>query len=185
MGLGKRSVVFVAALLATVGCQTLIEEAPTLPEPVAAPAPAPEPLAPPPVTAPAVAPTPTPAPVPTPTPAPDPGSIDAIRVAFFGIDCGKGNPVPNNGWKKLPKGCRGFVTATPKRADNTDVPAKEHGPDIEWFMLYGSEFVDVQDPTFESDFNKDVVGVKVGGVGLCATVKGVTGCLAGGVVTSW
>ena len=74
---------------------------------------------------------------------------------------------------------------TPKRADNTDVPAKEHGPDIEWFMLYGSEFVDVQDPTFESDFNKDVVGAKVGGFGLCATVKGVTGCLAGGVVTSW
>jgi hypothetical protein len=190
MGLGKRTVVLVAAVLATVGCQTLIEEAPSLPEPVAAPAPTlPAPPAPPPVTAPVVAPTPAPtpapAPVPTPTPTPDAGSIYDIRVAFFGINCGKGNPVPNNGWKKLPKGCRGYVTATPKRKDGSDVPAKEHGPDIDWTMLYGDEFVDVQDPTFESDFNKDVVGVKVGGFGLCATVKGVTGCLAGSVVTSW
>jgi hypothetical protein len=181
MGLRKKTLVFVVAMLASMGCQTLIEEAPSLPGPISAPAP----LAPPPVTAPAQVPSPSPSPVPTPTPSPDAGSIDAIRVSFFGIDCGKGNPVPNNGWKKLPKGCRGFVTATPKRADNTDVPPSEHGPDIEWFMLYGSEFVDVQDPTFESDFNKDLVGVKVGGFGLCATVKGVTGCLAGQVVTSW
>jgi len=77
------------------------------------------------------------------------------------------------------------VTATPKRKDNTDVPAHEHGPDITWSMLYGDQFVRVEDPTFESDFNKDVVGLKVGGFGLCATVKGVTGCLAGQVVTDW
>lgn len=182
MGLPNWTVAIVVAALGTLGCQTLTEEAPSLPEPVAAPAPVPP--APPPVTtAPIVVPSPSPAPTPTPTP--DPGSIYDIRVAFFGINCGKGNPVPNNGWKKLPKGCRGYVTATPKRADGSDVPAKEHGPDIDWYMLYGSEFVDVQEPTFESDFNKDVVGLKVGGFGLCATVKGVTGCLAGQVVTDW
>jgi hypothetical protein len=176
----RTTIVFAVAALGA-GCQTLIEEAPTLPAPIEAP------LAPPPITAPAHAPSPSPSPspVPTPTPTPDPGSIDSIRVAFFGIDCGKNNPVPNNGWKLLPKGCRGFVTATPKRKDNTDVPAAEHGPDIDWFMLYGDEFVRVEDPTFESDFNKDLVGEKVGGFGLCATVKGVTGCLAGQVVTSW
>jgi hypothetical protein len=185
MGLPKRTVAIVVAVLGTVGCQTLTEEAPSLPEPVAAPAPPAQ--APPPVTAPVVAPVPSPAPSAAPTPAPsqDPGSIYDIRVAFFGINCGKGNPVPNNGWKKLPKGCRGYVTATPKRKDGSDVPAKEHGPDIDWYMLYGSEFVDVQAPTFESDFNKDLVGEKVGGFGLCATVKGVTGCLAGQVVTDW
>jgi hypothetical protein len=181
MGLTKRTfALLVVAALGTVACQTLIEEVPTLPEAIALPSP-------PPVTLPAEAPapSPSPSPVPTPTPTPDPGSIDSIRVGFFGIDCGKNNPVPGNGKKLLPKGCRGFVTATPKRKDNTDVPAKEHGPDIDWFMLYGEEFVDVQEPTFESDFNKDVVGEKVGGFGLCATVKGVTGCLAGKVVTSW
>lgn len=161
--------------VAALGCQTLIEEAPSLPPPIS------DAEAPPPITQPAH----VPAPSPVPTPTPDPGSIDAIRVGFFGIDCGKNEPVPGNGKKLLPKGCRGFVTATPKRKDNTDVPAEEHGPDIDWFMLYGEEFVDVQEPTFKSDFNKDVVGEKVGGFGLCATVKGVTGCLAGQVVTSW
>ena len=185
MGLSKSMFAFVAVVFATVGCQTLTEEAPSLPEPVSAPAPVQVPPAP--VTAPVAAPSPSPSPSPvaTPAPAPDPGTIADIRVAFFGINCGKGNPVPNNGWKKLPKGCRGYVTATPKRADGSDVPAKEHGPDIEWYMLYGDQYVDVQDPTFESDFNKDLVGLKVGGFGLCAVVKGVTGCLAGQVVTSW
>jgi hypothetical protein len=183
MGLPKRTVAIVVAVLGTVGCQTLTEEAPSLPEPVAAPVAAPPVTAP--VVAPVPSPTPTPAPAPTPAPPQNPGSIYDIRVAFFGINCGKGNPVPNNGWKKLPKGCRGYVTATPKRADGSDVPAKEHGPDIDWFMLYGSDFVDVQDPTFESDFNKDLVGQQVGGFGLCATVKGVTGCLSGQVVTVW
>jgi hypothetical protein len=177
MGLKKTMLVMAAAALGMIGCQTLTEETPS--HPTAGPSQAP------PVTAPAQAPSPSPIPSPVATPTPSAGSIDSIRVAFFGINCGKGNPVPNNGWKMLPKGCRGYVTATPKRKDNTDVPAKEHGPDIAWSMLYGDEFVRVEAPTFESDFNKDLIGVKVGGFGLCATVKGVTGCLAGQVVTSW
>jgi hypothetical protein len=183
MGLKNAVLVVTVAALATIGCQTLTEEAPSQPTNVAAPGIAP------PVTLPAAAPAPSPSPVATPAPPPtlppSAGSIDSIRVAFFGITCGKGNPVPNNGWKLLPKGCRGFVTATPKRRDNTDVPAAEHGPDIAWSVLYGDQFIRVEDPTFESDFNKDVIGEKVGGFGLCATVKGVTGCLAGQVVTSW
>ena len=173
--------VALAAALGMAGCQTLTEEAPSQPTPVATEPATTAPV----VVTPAPSPTPAPTPAPTPTPAVNPGSIDSIRVAFFGITCGKGNPVPNNGWKLLPKGCRGFVTATPKRKDGTDVPAKEHGPDIDWSVLYGDQFVRVDPPTFESDFNKDVVGLQVGGFGLCATVKGVTGCLAGQVVTSW
>jgi hypothetical protein len=182
MGLKTTMLVMTVTSVAMIGCQTLTEEAPSEPTPV---------VTGPPVTAPALtpSPSPSPSPVPTPTPAPTPppsaGSIDSIRVAFFGITCGKGNPVPNNGWKLLPKGCRGFVTATPKRKDNTDVPAAEHGPNITWSMLYGDQFVRVEDPTFDSDFNKDVIGLQVGGFGLCATVKGVTGCLNGTVVTSW
>jgi hypothetical protein len=178
MGLPNRTLVFAVAALATLGCQTLIEESPSLPAPIEEP----QGVAPP-VTQPAQAPSPSPSPspAPTPTPAPDPGSIYDIRVGFFGIKCDNGKAEPNNGWKELPVGCRGFVTATPKRKDGTDVPAKEHGPDIDWFMFYGDEFVQVDPPTFESDFNKDLVGLKVGGFGLCATVKGVTGCLAGKV----
>ena len=177
MGLKTSMLVMTVAAAAMIGCQTLTDEVPSQPTPVEGPTLSP------PVTAPAQA--PSPSPIPTPTPVPSAGSIDSIRVAFFGITCGKGNPVPNNGWRLLPKGCRGFVTATPKKKDNTDVPAAEHGPNIAWSMLYGEEFVRVEDPTFESDFNKDVVGERVGGFGLCATVKGVTGCLNGTVVTSW
>jgi hypothetical protein len=180
MGLKNRMLVLTAAAVVLVGCQTLTEEAPSQHTPIGAPS-----LAPPPITAPVQTPSPSPIPSPVPTPTPSAGSIDSIRVAFFGITCGKHNPVPNNGWKLLPKGCRGFVTATPKRKDNTDVPAAEHGPNIAWSVLYGDQFIRVEDPTFESDFNKDLVGLQVGGFGLCATVKGVTGCLAGQVVTSW
>jgi hypothetical protein len=91
-------------------------------------------------------------------------------------------PVPRNGERILPRGCRGYVTATPKQANGDDVPAAVHGPNIEWFVLTGDDIIDVQAPTFASDFNKDIVGVRPGAFGLCATVRGVTGCLMGTVV---
>jgi hypothetical protein len=109
-------------------------------------------------------------------------TIDSIRVGFFGINCGRGNPVPRNGEKLLPRGCRGYVTATPKDRNNDDVPAHIHGPDIEWFVLTGGDMIDVQEPTFPSDFNKDIVGETPGAFGLCATVREVTGCLMGTVI---
>jgi hypothetical protein len=98
-------------------------------------------------------------------------------VGFFGINCGRGNPTPRNGQGILPRGCKGYVTATPKNQDNSDVPAHIHGPDIEWFVLEGADKIDVREPTFPSDFNKDVVAVRLGNFALCATVKGTTGCL--------
>jgi len=107
--------------------------------------------------------------------------IDSIRVGFFGINCGKGNPVPRNGERILPRGCRGYVTATPKQKNGDDVPANVHGPNIAWFVLSGAEMIDVQAPTFASDFNKDIVGQRTGAFGLCATVREVTGCLMGTV----
>src|ERR1700730_12137875 len=124
-------------LVAGGGCQTITEELPARPSPVKSPAtpvpvvtipvplPTPAPAAPP---TPAATPAGTPAPVATPTP--DSGSIDSIRVAFFGFKCTDGQIVPHNGWGQLPKGCTGYLTATPKKKDNSDVPQKEHGPDI-------------------------------------------------------
>jgi hypothetical protein len=111
-----------------------------------------------------------------------PGTIDHVRVGFFGINCGHGNPVPRNNERILPRGCRGYVTATPKDRNGDDVPAHIHGPNIEWFVLYGEDLIDVQAPTFRSDFNKDIVGLHTGAFGLCATVREVTGCLIGTVV---
>jgi len=184
-------------VLAGGGCQTITEELPTRPSPAKSPAAAPIPVVkiPVPVPTPAPAATPTPAPTATPTPAPaaspapaatpapNAGSIDSIRVGFFGFKCDAGQIVPHNGWGQLPKGCTGYLTATPKKKDNTDVPQKEHGPDISWRLRAGDGIVDVLPPTFPNDFNKDLLGLKQGEFSLCATVKGVEGCL-NGTVTS-
>jgi hypothetical protein len=145
-----------------------------------APSPAPTPT---PTPTPAATPTPTPTPTPTATPPPNAGSIDSIRVAFFGIKCTDGQTVPNNGARQLPKGCTGYVTATPKKKDNTDVPLQEHGTAISWNLRAGDGIVQVLPPTFPNDFNKDLLGLKVGEFSLCATVKGVEGCLNGTVTT--
>ena len=188
---------FLVVVLAGGGCQTITEELPTRPSPAKSPAAAPIPVVkiPVPVPTPAPAATPTPAPTPTPTPAPaaspapaatpapNAGSIDSIRVGFFGFKCDAGQIVPHNGWGQLPKGCTGYLTATPKKKDNTDVPQKEHGPDISWRLRAGDGIVDVLPPTFPNDFNKDLLGLKQGEFSLCATVKGVEGCL-NGTVTS-
>jgi hypothetical protein len=104
-------------------------------------------------------------------------------VAFFGFKCTDGQKVPNNGWKQLPKGCTGYVTATPKKKDNTDVPPQEHGTAISWNLRAGDGIVQVLPSTFPNDFNKDLLGLKVGEFSLCATVKGVEGCLNGTVTT--
>jgi hypothetical protein len=89
--------------------------------------------------------------------------------------------VPNNGAGQLPAGCKGFVTATPKYANGDDVPLSVHGPAIDWDLESGATIVEVRPPSFPSDFNKDLVGLKVGTFRLCATVKGVQGCLNGTV----
>jgi hypothetical protein len=174
------------------GCHTIQEELPTAPGRVngltsllpgtpllATPTPAPTPT---PAATPTPAPTPTPqAAAPIATAPEDPGPIAKIRVGFFGINCGKGQPSPRNGEGLLPIGCRGYVTATPKDKNGDDVPKKVHGPNIEWELEEGQGSVEVLDPTFESDFNKDLVGRRSGAFSLCATVKGVRGCLKGNV----
>jgi hypothetical protein len=126
--------------------------------------------------------TPTPAPAPTPTP--NTGGAPAfhhLRVAFFGVDCRNGKTEPNNGARQVPQGCVGYVTATPKDANNVDVPASIHGPNISWSLEYGDNVVDVRESIFPNDFNRDVHGKRVGPWQLCATVKNVRGCLSGEV----
>ena len=73
------------------------------------------------------------------------------------------------------------MTATPKYANGDDVPLSVHGPVIDWELESGGAFVEVRDPSFPSDFNKDLVGLQPGPFSLCATVKGVKGCLNGTV----
>ena len=169
------------------GCQTIVEEMPLQPSPLSPIAPIvivvpiSNPAAMP--TTPAPAPTATPAPAPTATPAPDRGPIDSIRVGFFGISCKNGKTAPRNGERRLPVGCTGYVTATPKDKNNVDVPLSVHGPDIDWDLMWGDGTVDVRPPTFANDFNKDLFGIRPGEFSLCATVKGVEGCLHGLVIS--
>ena len=106
--------------------------------------------------------------------------IDGVRVAFFGFDCPEGVETPKNGMGRVPVGCVGFVTATPKTKDNHDVDPRVHGPDIQWIHWEGHEQVKVEDFPGQT-FNKVVVGVQEGGFRLCAVVKGVEGCLNGTV----
>lgn len=182
------------------GCQTVVEEMPTRPSPITTsnpivivipignPPATPAPVTPTPGPTPAATPKPAPTPAATPTPAPPPapgpdrGPIDSIRVGFFGISCKNGKPTPRNGERRLPVGCVGYVTATPKDSRNIDVPARVHGPDIAWRLMWGNGTVEVKRPTFASDFNKDLLGLRPGEFSLCATVKGVEGCLHGFVI---
>jgi hypothetical protein len=190
VAMNLRAVTSLVVLAASVGCQTVVEEMPTRPNPISTvPIVVVVPIANP-VVAPTPAPAATPAPAPepraTPTPAPDSnpekGPIDSIRVGFFGISCKNGKTAPRNGERRLPVGCTGYVTATPKDKNNIDVPLRIHGPNIAWELKWGRGTVDVKNPTFPSDFNKDLVGRNAGEFSLCATVKGVEGCLHGFVI---
>jgi hypothetical protein len=81
----------------------------------------------------------------------------------------------------LPLGCDGFVTATPKQGNGTDVPSWIHGSAIEWDLREGGDVVRVEpDPRFSNPFNKILRTTgRVDGFVLCATVLGNTGCLNG------
>jgi hypothetical protein len=191
--MNRRAATGLVVVAACAGCQTIVEEMPTRATPLTAapivvvipisnPGPAPAPVTPSPTPAPLPDTRPTPAPAPTAAPAPDRGPIDSIRVGFFGISCKNGKPTPRNGERRLPVGCVGYVTATPKDKNNIDVPLRIHGPQIDWELKWGNGTVDVRKPTFASDFNKDLFGARPGEFSLCATVKGVEGCLHGFVI---
>jgi hypothetical protein len=60
------------------------------------------------------------------------------------------------------------------------VPASIHGPDIDWSLDSGHGIVQVKDSK-STEWNKDLIGLKVGTFSLCAVVKGVRGCLNGTV----
>lgn len=106
--------------------------------------------------------------------------IAYVRVHFFSIRCEPGITVPSNGDNRLPLGCTGFITATPKTKDNLDVPEQLIGKRIEWTLEQEGEVVRLHDWP-DQPFNKTAVGIKPGHWNLCATVKGFQGCQFGEV----
>jgi hypothetical protein len=110
--------------------------------------------------------------------------IHRVRVAFYSIQCDDGRTPPRNGEGLLPVDCTGFVTATPKKKDETDVDKRVHGPEIVWELEQAGEPVSLEDFP-RVDFNKLVRGRDPGEFRLCATVQTHKGCLNGTVVQDW
>ncbi|HYU42773.1 MAG TPA: hypothetical protein VEQ84_11550 [Vicinamibacteria bacterium] len=106
--------------------------------------------------------------------------ISYVRVAFYSIRCEAGIEAPRNGEDKLPVGCTGFVTATPKTKDNLDVKEGLIGNRIDWTFEQEGEHVRVNDFP-DVSFNKIVTAVNPGHWLLCAEVKGIKGCQFGEV----
>jgi hypothetical protein len=108
-------------------------------------------------------------------------AISYVRVAFYSIQCDAGITPPRNGENVLPIGCRGLVTATPKRANNEDVPHDIVGDDISWRFEQAGDIAVVHDDDHNA-FNKQVVGRNAGRYTLCATSHTVEGCQHGEIV---
>jgi hypothetical protein len=106
--------------------------------------------------------------------------IYAMRVGFYGIQCPAGVTKPNNSANRLPLGCLGHVTATPKNKFNDDVDRRVHGPYITWSIRQNRTIVAVRNDE-QVPFNKALRAMDPGNFELCATVQGVTGCLEGRV----
>lgn len=106
--------------------------------------------------------------------------IDSVRVSFFSIGCIPGVTPPRNGEHLLLMGCYGYVTASPKDKNGADVDARIHGERIDWTLEQEITIVSMDD--FSGvPFNKILTARHPGDFTLCATVKGVKGCLSGEV----
>jgi len=103
--------------------------------------------------------------------------LESVRVHFFSIRCPEGIPAPDNAEKKLPVGCTGYVSATPKDRNNKYVPPSIHGDQVFWeiFQGEGENLARVSDFPGQP-FNKVVDAVAAGYFTMCATVKNVRGC---------
>ncbi len=106
--------------------------------------------------------------------------IAYVRVAFYSLRCEEGIPVPRNADEKLPIGCTGFITASPKTKDNLDVNERLIGSRIDWTLEQEGERVRINDFP-DQPFNKIAVPINPGHYTLCAEVKAVRGCQYGEV----
>lgn len=103
--------------------------------------------------------------------------IHSIRVGFYGIQCPAGVQRPPNSAGRLPVGCLGHVTATPKDEFFGDIDARIHGPYITWELTQRREYVTMRGDE-NTEFNQALRAVRAGDFELCATVQGVRGCMA-------
>ena len=113
----------------------------------------------------------------------DPEDVIAqVRVAFFGFRCLDESKVPpRNGEGKIPVNCFGNVTASPKNKDGHDIDSRIHGEQIQWVLRQEDNYVRADEQP-GVPFNKVLFGLAPGHFSLCATVRGIEGCLNGEVI---
>ena len=113
----------------------------------------------------------------------DPEDVIAqVRVAFFGFRCLDESKVPpRNGEGKIPVNCFGNVTASPKNKDGHDIDSRIHGEQIQWVLRQEDSYVRADEQP-GVPFNKVLFGLAQGHFSLCATVRGIEGCLNGEVI---
>ena len=107
--------------------------------------------------------------------------IAYIRVAFYGFKCAAGVIPPPRADGKLPMGCEGYVTATPKDKDGVDVDSRIHGDEVVWKLEVGRGIVDTHHRDGQP-FNWTLVPLRLGTFQWCATIQGIQGCLNGEVI---
>lgn len=120
---------------------------------------------------------PTPSPTPLPTASPSPGSSaippgSYVRVGMFSCSCPSGKACSPNGAATLQVGCTAQITATPKDASGTDLPAAVHGPSIAWSFVGQGSIVRCAEWANER-FNAECVALAAGSAGISASVPGI------------
>lgn len=112
----------------------------------------------------------------------DPHDVIAyIKISFFGYSCDPGITPPPFADHKLPIGCLGYITATPKDKDGKDVDARIHGDNITWLLEDGKGVVDTHHVDGQP-FNWTLQPLRLGGFSFCATLQGVHSCFVGEVI---
>jgi hypothetical protein len=107
--------------------------------------------------------------------------IAYIRVAFYGFGCPAGITPPHPANGKLPIGCEGYLTATPKDRNGEDVDSRIHGDNIVWKLEDGKGVVDTHHHDGQP-FNWTIEPRLLGTFRFCATLQGIQGCLNGEVI---
>jgi len=107
--------------------------------------------------------------------------IAYIRVAFYGFRCNAGVTAPPKADGKLPMGCEGYVTGTPKDKNGVDVDSRIHGDEVVWKLQSGKGIVDTHHHDGQP-FNWTLAPLQPGYFQWCATLQGIQGCLNGEVI---
>jgi hypothetical protein len=109
-------------------------------------------------------------------------AVATVAISFFAMSCPTGVIPPHFSLNKIPLGCMGTITATPRDAIGNKLPLDIHGPNIEWYFRDGENKTVEQSPDEGTPFNLHLWAKTEGSFSVCAVVQTKTGCLNGQVI---